>query len=151
MSKRIKPSKEQLYDAYVKKGYSLKKIARMRRISENTIREYLQEYDIPIRPRGAFRKAISREKLKDMYEKKQLPVLQIAALLDVSEPTVYNYIRKFNLVRRNVIANKPSPSELHELYVKDKLSLAAIGEIVGVSAPTVRKWLHEYNIPVRGR
>lgn len=143
-------TKEQLYQDYVVDDLSIKTIAKKRHSSTNTIRAYLKEYNIPKRPRGLPSKIIPKDELKRLYEEQQVPVSEIATIFDSSEPTIHNYIKKYNLVMRNKINEIPSSEELHELYIHDELSLDKVGEIFGVSGPTVKCWLDSYGIKTRG-
>ena len=49
---RVRIPKEQLYDLYINKKLSLREIAPMFAVSYETIRERLNEYNIPIRRKG---------------------------------------------------------------------------------------------------
>ena len=49
---RVKIPKDQLYNLYISKKLSLRKIAPMFAVSYETIRERLNEYNIPIRRKG---------------------------------------------------------------------------------------------------
>ena len=96
-------SKEQLYDLYVIRKLSTRQIAKMLDIPRSTICYWLKKYNIPTRSVSETNEKfkISKEQLYDLYVNQKLSSTQIAKVFNVSNVTICNKLKKYNILVRS--------------------------------------------------
>jgi predicted transcriptional regulator len=95
---------------------------------------------------------ISKDELKDLYEKKKLTTYEIADIYNCCQATVWKCLHRFGIKARfpwNAV-NLPK-KKLENLYIKRKLSTWAIEEKLGIPRSTIHRKLLEYGIKRRNR
>lgn len=100
---------------------------------------------------------LSREELERMYHEKKMSASDIAQEYSTSEATVYRWMDRFDIRRRNrkesaglaVHSKKPEKIELQRLYIIQRMSSNKIAEHYSVSAGAVIRWLTDYGIERR--
>ncbi|MDI6807292.1 MAG: LAGLIDADG family homing endonuclease [Candidatus Aenigmarchaeota archaeon] len=96
-------------------------------------------------------------RLKELYLDKKLSISEIANLFDVNPRTIWYWLIKHKIPRRepsNVKIGKLriTKEELKNLYLNDGLSAAEIGKKFGIkSTSNILIRLHKYGIPPRDR
>lgn len=104
---------------------------------------------------------ISKDELERLYFKEDLSALHISKILGVSNVTVSNWLRKYNIepktvsattIKNNKKRNKfPILNDKEWLYdqrVNKQLSYDAIAELVGCSVIPVKRAIKKYKIPL---
>jgi|GEM_PF-3119968 len=160
-------SKEKLKELYLKKNISTHKIAKLVGVKQSTVWKWLKKYGIKRRDlsQAQFRfhgKEIIRPSKKELFqwyvvEKKSEP--QIAKLLGVDVGTISNWLKEYEIDRRNQMEarfislgkeiKKPSKFQLYGWYVQEKQSTVEIARKLGVSVTFILNWLNKYNIKIR--
>jgi len=87
--------------------------------------------------------------LKDLYWNQGMNAWDIAQLYDVSDTTVFNWLRKFKIPTRRVKKFIVSKTLLELLYHNDKMSLSEIAQKFNVHWTTVQQKMKKYGIPRR--
>jgi transposase len=123
-------------------------------VSGRTVRAWLQQLGIPLRPRPERRRRHlppTPAQLRRRYLADGLTTAQLAAHYSVSVSTVRRWLDdagiRRRLPRRPSLA--PSREELHRLYQAEGLSTTQIGERYGVSQSTAHNWLRAARISLR--
>ena len=99
---------------------------------------------------------LDRDTLYRLYVTEQKTGKEIAALAGVnSAETIYNWLRKCEIQRRNIEqaqrAVRPSKEQLHELYTVQRMSVDSIAKALKSSESSVSKLLDRYGIPKRSK
>ena len=91
-----------------------------------------------------------------LYDEKKLSTYKIASMLGVNNKTVYYWLVKYSIPRREGpiearcrINKLLTKRVLADLYVNERLSLKETGETLGVSPESVRKYLMKHGIKRR--
>lgn len=101
---KYKPTKEELYNLYWKKGLSTVKIGEKYRISNVSILRWLKEYKIKIRKEGLRNsnlRLLSKEKLCDLYIKQKLSSIKIGDIYGVDDESVRRLLIHYDIKRRD--------------------------------------------------
>ncbi len=91
--------------------------------------------------------------LAEWYVNKKLSTYQIAKKFGVSNATILDWLRRYN-IRTSTASpkvSKPSKKELKELYINQHNSTLQIAEKFGISTSTTYQWLKESGIKIRDR
>lgn len=99
------PSKEELNFYYIEKKMSIEETSKIFQISESSLKNWLDWYEIPIHnfgPQEEKIKGISYELLYDLYINQKLSQQKIADLLNVSESTIGRRLKKYNIPSRKM-------------------------------------------------
>jgi len=167
-----------LENLYITKELSVRQIAEILNVSPSCVHKKLIKYKIPRRePNETKRKLfLSKDKLIELYWKRNIASPEIAKLFGVSDSTVRNLMEKYGIPRRDTrfkkgitpwikgrklgeeyrkriseahVKKRISKEELENLYWKQKLSQSQIAKIFGVTRGAVERWMHYYKIPRR--
>ena len=92
-----KPSKEELQKMYASDGMRMSDIADTLEVNPTTIRNWLIEYKIPIRPKGWNLDRPSKEELQKMYVSDRMKMSDIADTLDVNRTTIRNWLTEYRI------------------------------------------------------
>jgi transposase len=168
--KKTHPPREVLERLYLIEKKSTHEMAEKLGVSQETARKWLIKEGIPIRSQSEamtkFTKMPTKRWLEDTYLVQEKTARQIGEELGVPTPTVYSWMKKFDIPRRDSYesivlsggafggANKitpPAKEALYELYVSQRISAPKIGLKYGVSEFTVRRWLMGYDIEIRSQ
>lgn len=98
--------------------------------------------------------APSREELYELYTIRRLPGHEIAAILNRTQSSIYHYLRRYEIPRRDRSTwSKPSTNpgreSLNKLYHEQGLATSVIAQRLGVSPSTVNNWLKKHCISPR--
>ncbi len=108
---KYKPTKEELYNLYWKKGLSTVKIGEKYNTHNNSILRWLKEYGIKVRALGLDQsklRLLSKEKLYDLYIKQKLSCIKIGKIYSVDDESVRRLLIHYNIKRRdNIGENNP--------------------------------------------
>lgn len=146
-----------LRDLYCRQGFSTYEIADRLDCYPGTIREWLHEFEIPVRgPGGCPREANYRGEawLRTHYPTEERSAYELAEIEGVTTATIYTWLDRHGIARRpsaaEVDENAPyvDAGWLKERYCEEGLSTREIGEIADVDPNTIRDWLHRHEIPV---
>lgn len=100
-AKREKFKKEEIYELYVVKCLSMKKIAQIKNCSESFVKSNLMYYKIPIRKSFDYiHPIIDKNTLVDEYKNKNKPILDIAEKYKVSYTHIRTLLKKYNIPKR---------------------------------------------------
>jgi predicted DNA-binding protein YlxM (UPF0122 family) len=82
---------------------------------------------------------INIERLRELYWDRGLSQRKIAKLFDVSQKTIHNWMKRFNIPRRQF--NRPDITKevLEDLYLNKKLSMPQIAKKLNSTYYTIRK------------
>ncbi len=157
-----KPSKEELNILYWQNYLPISKIAKNYGVDENTIKSFIDQYGIPYRPISQARlpKGIvkpTKEDLERMYLQGKKTTTQIAKLLNVSKKTILNWMKKYDIKRRDSKTAKfeitgtvlPTKEQLEQVY--NMLSLDGMSKKYKVSVQAVLTLLKKHSIKRRSR
>lgn len=97
------PSEEELCELYEKNKMSVARIAEKYNISYNVVLRKLKKCGVEFRQNRNFSELLTEEKLRDLYIKKKMSSKQIAKEFNIGHTTVLNYLRKYNIDRRNKV------------------------------------------------
>ncbi len=156
------PSKDDLYDLYVKQKLSIGRIASKYSVSETAVANRLIKHNIPRRssiahnlPEG-FRKP-SKERLMELYIEEWLSLEEIAAKLKICPTTVSRWLTKYGIPKRNNSEvqlpkrfTPPTKEDLYRRYSLENKSVAEIGDIYGVTSSYLIPVLRKYKIALKG-
>ena len=106
--RKLKISKEELFNLYINKRLSILKISKKLKISDPWLYRLLIRYNIPIRKRGEMQKGqihpfkfkLTKEELYDLYWNKRLNTPQIAKFLNLNCGTVNYWLERYNIKKR---------------------------------------------------
>lgn len=148
--RKLKLSKEELYRLYWDKEMSGTQIGKLFKVHSETVRALMKKYGIPRRnlsesTKGKERKSktkklVTKEELSDMYTNRKLSTSQIAKLINVSQTSVVQLLRKNGIPRRNY-------SEF-----RDKISKARVQALHSRPTKPEERFMEiikKYNLPYR--
>jgi len=123
-------------------------------VSGRTVRAWLQQLGIPLRPRAERRRRHrppTPAQLRRRYLTDGLSIGQLAARHGVSASTVRRWLKDAGIPRRlpGGQSRAPSRQELCRLYQAEGLSTTQIGERYGVSQATAHHWLRAAGVALR--
>jgi transposase len=122
-------------------------------VSGRTVRTWLQQLDIPLRPQPERRRRYRPPppaQLRRRYSEDGLTAGQLAARYRVSASTVRRWLEDAGIPRRPRGRSRiPSPEELRRLYQAEGLSTTQIGERYRVSQSTAHNWLRAAGVALR--
>lgn len=103
------------------------------------------------------RNLLSKELLNELYCNQKKNMREVGAELSVSASTVYEYLKKFDIMRRQrgeridnpTLEQRLPKDELKSLYYIQGKSLNEIGEMYGVGCSTVRHLMDRYELKRR--
>ncbi len=154
-----KPSRDELYELYTKKGESIVEIAKRYHRERGTIYVWLREYNIPRkivsvkRPRALGRP--SKELLYKEYIEEKKGISEMAKAHSAGRNTIRRWLIKNEIPLRTaseeLLKNKklPSKEELEELYLKKQISMKKIAEMYKTGKRIIKRLLNNYEIPIR--
>ena len=95
--------------------------------------------------------SISKNELKDLYEKKKLTTYEIADIYYCYQGTIWKRLEEYGINRlpngrRSFVISK---SKLKDLYIKQRLSSRRIAKIYGCAYSTIDYKIREYGFPVK--
>jgi len=95
--------------------------------------------------------SISKNELKDLYEKKKLTTYEIADIYYCCQGTIWKRLEEYGIKRlpngrRSFVISK---SKLKDLYIKQRLSSRRIAKIYGCAYSTIDYKIREYGFPVK--
>jgi predicted DNA-binding protein YlxM (UPF0122 family) len=132
-SLKFKATKEELYELYIIQKLSVEGIAKKYNVTKNTVWRWIKIYCIPLRGKIVYdetREKISKAKTKFNISKEELFRLyvierqssyKIAKIFGVTEQTVLNWLKKYNISRRTHSENTSylfKDSEFREKFRK---------------------------------
>jgi transposase len=159
----IKPSFDVLEDLYVNQGLTLGVIGDMFNVDLSSIKNWLIEYDIPVRSlsdamlnKSGGTKP-SKDELIELYVNQCLTLEVIGNMFNVSNNSISRWLVEYDIPARSLSdaqllmngGTKPSYDVLEDLYVNKGLSTEAIGVMFNVSKGTISRWLDESGIEIR--
>ncbi|MBU4204674.1 LAGLIDADG family homing endonuclease [Patescibacteria group bacterium] len=146
--KRISISEKSLYELYIKKGFSSKKIAKICHCEQTAVLNRLRKYGISIRhPKEKL--DIPKEELKKLYTKQKLSAYKIAKIYLCGSGTSYRYLRLYKIKTRPLKRIQITKNQLEKLYLKKKLSLSKIANIHKCCPAVILDKMRRYKIPRR--
>ncbi len=104
LGEKYKPTKQELYNLYWKKGFSTVKIGEKYEVSNVSVLRWLKEYKIEIRKRGLRNsglRLLNKEKLHGLYIKEKLSCGKIGKIYGVDDECVRRLLIYFNVKRRD--------------------------------------------------
>lgn len=143
----INITKSELYKLYIKNDLTAKQIGQICNCYESTICDYLNRYQIPIKPPKK-KYITSKDELMRLYLNNKISIRNIAHKFKVSEKTVTERFKDFGITPRKLKNVYIDGKTLLNLYEKG-YSLKRIGEMYNVTASTVLKKTRSNNIPLR--
>ena len=152
-----RPDEEELYRLYVEEQKSVREISDILKVSQDSVKRWILGYDI--QPR-TLREAVlvntkrpEKEELVSLYIEEQKTPSEIAGIFNVSEESVRNWLRGYDVPLRTrseaklCNTKRPEKEELVRLYKEAGQSSTEIANDLGVWPTTVITWLEDYNIP----
>jgi len=149
---------------YLRHSLSTYQIAERAGVDRQRVTKALRKAGVPLRPRGAGRLRPERVSgyqpdlprlMRELYQEARLSSPQIAAILGMSERTVRDRLRRYDIKARSRgrwnredRAKVPS-SVLRLLYVELGMTAAEAGLRLGMSGNTVLRNAHALGLPVR--
>jgi DNA-binding transcriptional regulator LsrR (DeoR family) len=123
-------------------------------VSGRTIRAWLQQAGIALRPGWERRRAHlppANTELRRCYLDEGLTTAQLAARYGVSATTAKRWLDKAGIPRRSArrSSRAPGAEELRRLYQDEGLSTTQIAQRYGVAQTTAHGWLRAAGIPLR--
>jgi transposase len=112
-SLKFKATKEELYELYIVQKLPVEEIANKYDVAKNTVWRWLKIYHIPLRGKIVYNKTkekmskakikfnISKEELFRLYVIERKSSYKIAEIFGVTGQTVLNWLKKYNISRRN--------------------------------------------------
>jgi DNA-binding transcriptional ArsR family regulator len=123
-------------------------------VSGRTVRAWLRQLGIPLRPRPERRRRRlppTAAELRRRYVADRLTSGQLGARYGVSATTVRRWLKAAGIPRRvpGRHSRAPDREELCRLYQDQRLSTTQIGLRYGVGQTTAHNWLRAAGIPLR--
>jgi DNA-binding transcriptional regulator LsrR (DeoR family) len=123
-------------------------------VSGRTIRAWLQQAGIALRPGWERRRAHlppADTELRRCYLDEGLTTAQLAARYEVSATTAKRWLDRAGIPRRSArrSSRAPGAEELRRLYQDEGLSTTQIAQRYGVAQQTAHGWLRAAGIPLR--
>ncbi len=134
---------------YWKEGLSLRQIARKFYVSNTHILKFMRTFNIPRRSIVNRKFYVSKEELEKLYWTRKLSLGQIARKFGVCGTVVLDWMKKFNIPRREPAQPIDRKELLFDLYLTKKLSISKIAKILHLSYRTIWKLLKRYEIKTR--
>ena len=148
-----------LYQKYWGENLTLERIAKICRVSLQTISNWMDKYKIIKRTQGEiFGGKIelyqNKNWLEQKYWKERLSTLQIGKLCKTSDDTIAHWMKKYGIkirtlseaqTKHGLFENK---SWLYQKYWIEGLNTYEIGRICKVYSSTIRKQLNKNNIQI---
>lgn len=96
---------------------------------------------------------ISKEQLKNLYQKENLTTFEIADKLGCCQATIWKKLKEFNIKLRlpGVERVNLTKEQLEDLYINKKLSTWSIERKLNISRGTIHRKLKKFNIKSRDR
>jgi transposase len=151
-SRRVSPA--QLRRLYQQQRLTPAEISQRLGVSGRTVRVWLQQAGIALRPRRKCRRRHlppADTELRRWYHDEGLTTAQLAARYGVSATTVRRWLNNAGIARRAAGRGSRAPSgeELRHLYQDQGLSSTQIAQRHGVRQATAHGWLRAAGIPLR--
>lgn len=111
-SLKFKATKEELYELYIVQKLPVQEIANKYNVTKNTVWRWLKIYCIPLRGKFCYDETkeklskiktkfnITKDELFKLYVIERKSSYEIAKMFNVSEQTVLNWLKKYNIPRR---------------------------------------------------
>jgi transposase len=152
MTRRIAP--DELRRLYEQQQLDPAKIGQQVGVSGRTVRAWLRQLGIPLRPQPQRRRRHlppAAAELRRGYLADGLTTSQLEARYKVSATTVRRWLIEAGIPRRTPgrHSHAPTRKELARLYQVQGLSTTQIGERYGVGQQTAHTWLRAAGIPRR--
>jgi uncharacterized protein YjcR len=152
MTRRVSPA--ELRRLYEQQRLVPAEIGERVGVSGRTVRAWLQQLGIPLRPRAERRRRHlppTPAQLRRRYLADGLSIGQLANRYGVSASTVKRWLKDAGIPRRPPGGQSQAPSreELRRLYQAEGLSTTQIGERYGVSQGTAHNWLRAAGVALR--
>lgn len=100
------------------------------------------------------KRALSRERLADLYERQRMSLKDIATTVGVSRQIIARLARDYDLALREPGLQARTTIDrdwLYDQYVNERRALPDIAEEAGMSAANMARWAKRHAIPMRGR
>ena len=124
-------------------------------VTANLVIANLHRAGIPVRStNNKPRTIIPKEDLVRLYQNEGLTAPDIGRRLGCHPATVWKYLKKYGIPRRNsgtISRTIISRETLQRMYVNERKSLSVIAREMGCSDTAVRNRLKEYGFEIRGR
>jgi len=144
-AKRINISPKSLYELYVKKGFSSRKVAKICHCDQTPILNRLRKYNIPIRqPKQKI--IISKKELKQLYTKQKLSTYKIAKIFHCTSGTIYRNLKLYKIKTRPLKRISITKSQLEKLYISKRFSLSKIANIYKCCPAVILDKMKKYGI-----
>ena len=138
----MKLTKEKLYQLYMVENKTQKEIAQIFGKTKSFIQCRCAQYGFQKRV------IIKKDRLYQLYIVEDKTQREVANILGVNTRTIYDYLKKFNIVKPKANISK---DKLYKLYVEEELPIKDICKEFGVCHETIRKYLIKYKIKMRGK
>jgi|GEM_PF-2051530 len=153
-TKKLNLDKSILYHLYVEEKKSSSEIAKIFNVSDVTIRKYLKKYNIPVRSvieshRLAQGKFINKDTLYHLYIEEKKSTDKIAKMFNISQPSVFRYLKIYNIPTRTKVKPQLSKEILYRLYVEEEKPATEIAKILNVGKSTILRRMEEFDIKRR--
>ena len=131
---------------YIKRGMSLRKIAKM--YGRSYMFAYLrkEKYGILTRPT---KKGISKQILQMLCIEQGLPTEKVAKQLSCSPATVHRKCQEYGIHLKRQRVRRISKTLLEKLYMEEGRSIREVADELSCSYETIRKQFNHYGIPKR--
>ena len=148
-----KPSESELRIDYINRNMNQKELGEKYKVCNTTIRNWLREYEIPIRSMSESKlplgfKSPTKRQLEKWFVEQRISVEEIGEKFNVSKSKIQGLLRNYNIKRQKKILN-PGEKKLREWYITEKQSSVDISDRLSIGSVTVRNWLRKYEIPIR--
>ena len=151
-------SETELRERYIDKKQNAIQIASDIGVHSSTIYKLLNDFGINTRNRkdaainGA--KKPTKEELYQMYEVDRMSAMQIAKKIEVSDTSIYNWLKECGIQRSSSKtklkgAKKSTEDELYQMYEIEKLDIRQISEKTKFSSASIHRWLNDAGIMLR--
>ncbi|MEM5007383.1 hypothetical protein ABEP42_13820 [Priestia megaterium] len=139
--------KDTLYNQYVVKQKAVRDILNEYAITTGTLYHLLDKYQIPKRSKGKPTPYKEKEWLLNEYITKDKSSLQIAQECDVSQATITNYLREYEIPIKSKKTLYKEKEWLYNQRVNKKRSFESIAKQFGVDRKTIEYFAKKFNIP----
>jgi transcriptional regulator with XRE-family HTH domain len=152
---KINIPKNILKELYTDQRLSIAKIAKKLNCHPRTVHRKMKQYRVKSRTlsEAATKVLTSKERLRELYNKKGLSTEQIGKLYNCSHATILNKMKIYKIKRRSRLGSRKSVKipkyVLKNLYGKQKLSQAQIAKKLGYSICAIQKKMQAHNIKPR--
>lgn len=152
-------NKDWLYEQYVLQNKNMKEIAEELGCGHNTVFEWVKRHNLtkscPTKRRKLnykYDRLLCKELLYDIYVTQKKSTVEIAALLNCSHASVWQWLNRHNIPTRSVRESRLSSQELTDPlwlkneYVINEKTTEEIADDLGCAPQTVLNWLNAHNI-----